>query len=113
MPLIHVKTNQTVTKPTAEAIKTACGSAITLLSGKTEAWLMVEVEGERMLYFKGSDAPCALASVDIFGQASHADYDKLTAELTGVLAERLSVPADRVYIKYQETDHWGWNGTNF
>lgn len=113
MPFISVHTNIKVEKKTAEAVKAACGSAITLLPGKTEDWLMVEVEGDKMLYFKGSDAPCAIAEVKIFGKSTPSAYDNLTDALCNVLSKAFSVPADRIYVKYEEISHWGWNGSNF
>lgn len=113
MPYIHTKTNVKVTKPTADALKAACGEAITLIPGKTEAWLMVEVEGEKAMYFAGSDAPCAYIEVKLFGKASDAVYERLTAKLCEVAAKHLSVSPDRVYVKYEEVEHWGWNGSNF
>ena len=29
------------------------------------------------------------------------------------LGDVLSVPADGVYVEYEETEHWGWQGENF
>ncbi len=113
MPYIHAKTNVKVTKPTAEKIKAACGEAIALIPGKTETWLMVEVEGEKAMYFAGNDAPCAYVEVKILGKTSDAVYDKLTEKICAVMSENLPVAADRVYVKYEEVAHWGWNGSNF
>lgn len=113
MPYIHAKTNVKITKPIADALKAACGEAITLIPGKTETWLMVEVEGEKAMYFAGSDAPCAYVEVKLLGKATNAVYDKLTEKLCEVMAKTLSVPCDRVYVKYEEVEHWGWNGANF
>ena len=113
MPFISVHTNVKTEKKTADAVKAACGSAITLLPGKTEDWLMVEVEGEKALYFKGSDEPCAIAEVKIFGKASASAYDNLTKALCEILSKALNVPGSRIYVKYEEVSHWGWNGGNF
>lgn len=37
----------------------------------------------------------------------------MTEALTKILTEALSVPADRIYVRYEEVSHWGWNGSNF
>ncbi|MBQ8577478.1 MAG: hypothetical protein IJ449_05875 [Clostridia bacterium] len=113
MPFIRTTTNRTVTKETADKIKSACGQAITLIRGKSEDWLMVEVRGDAALYFKGSDAPCAIAEVQIYGRANERDLDNLTDALTKTLAKALDVPAERIYVRYEEVAHWGWNGANF
>lgn len=111
MPFIEVKTNQTITDKTA--LKSALGEAITAIPGKSEAWLMVELEGEKDMYFKGSDAPCAMFEIAIFGKASDEAYDDLTKRICEISETLLDVSADRTYVKYSEIEHWGFNNFNF
>ena len=113
MPFIRTTTNRPVTKPTADKITAACGQAITLLRGKTEEWLMVEVTGEKNLYFKGTDEPCAIAEVQILGKANPSELENLTDAMTQILSSALDVPSDRIYVRYEEVAYWGWNGANF
>ncbi len=113
MPFIHVKTNASVSGAAAESIKSKLGTAITAIPGKSEGWLMVEIEGDRQLYFKGSDAPAAMVEVSIYGSASSNALSTLTSHITGILLEALGIPSDRIYVSYMSTDHWGWNGSNF
>ena len=70
MPFINVKTNSNVTKEKAENIKSALGTAITAIPGKSEGWLMVGIEGDYTLYFKGSDELAAMVEVQIYGNPS-------------------------------------------
>ncbi len=113
MPYISTKTNVTVSQEQEIALKTAFGKAIELIPGKSERWLMLKFsDGERM-WLDGDDAPAAMLEVEIFGCASSAAYDALTAELTKTVSAVLSVPASRIYIKYEEINNWGWNGSNF
>ena len=69
MPFIEVKTTEDLSAVAAE-LKSALGDAITAIPGKSESWLMVNLVGEQKMYFQGSDAPCALFSVSIFGTAT-------------------------------------------
>lgn len=66
MPFIEVKTTEDLSAVAAE-LKSALGDAITAIPGKSESWLMVNLVGEQKMYFQGSDTPCALFSVSIFG----------------------------------------------
>ena len=113
MPLISVYTNRSVDREKADRIKEGCGSAISLIPGKDETWLMVDVEGDRFLYFGGSDAPCVMTEVKIFRKAPAGSYDALTAALCDLLSKALDVPTDRIYVKYEEVSHWGYNSFNF
>lgn len=65
------------------------------------------------MYFKGSDEPCAMFDVAIFGSASPNAYDNLTQLLCAAAEKYLGVSPDRTYVKYTETDRWGYNNFNF
>ena len=113
MPFINIKANVNVTKEKAESIKSALGNAITAIPGKTEGWLMVGVEGDHTLYFKGTDAPAAMVEVQLYGNASGSAMQTLTGKVTNILTDNLGISADRVYVSYMLTENWGWNGNNF
>lgn len=112
MPFITVKTNQNISEQKT-IIKSELGKAITAIPGKSEAWLMVELEGNKDMYFKGSDEPCAMFEVAIFGTASSDAYDHLTKQICNISTKYLNVPADRTYVKYSEIDNWGYDNFNF
>jgi len=113
MPYINVKTNTAVSKDAEIAIKSGLGQVITDIPGKTENWLMVGIEPEHILYFKGDNAPAAMVDVSIFGSASSDAYSNLTASISSLLSRELSIEPSRIYVKYSEFDKWGWNGSNF
>ena len=113
MPFIDVRTNRSLSPANLDAIKQAFGTAITAIPGKSESWLMVEIRGDEALYFKGSDAPAAMTQVSIYGRPDAAAFDDLTGRITEILTKYLEIPADRIYVSYQCTEHWGWNGGNF
>lgn len=114
MPFINVKTNTEVSKEQEVKVKQSLGKAIELIPGKSEEWLMVAIEGGLALYFKGNtDQPTAFVEVKIFGSASEEAYQRETERITQVIQEELQVAPERIFIAYQELEHWGWNGTNF
>lgn len=112
MPFINVKTNSPVSKEKETAIKSKLGEAITTLPGKSESWLMVGIEPEYILYFKGTDELCAMVDVSIFGTATPAALSALTAKITEILSSELNIPPARTYVKYSQKTEWGWNGSN-
>jgi phenylpyruvate tautomerase PptA (4-oxalocrotonate tautomerase family) len=113
MPFINVKTNVSVSEDQKESVKSAMGQAITAIPGKSESWLMVGIEPDYDLWFKGSKTPAAMVEVSIFGTASDNAYTTLTSHITGILTDKLGISSDRVYVKYSEIENWGWNGSNF
>ena len=113
MPFINVKTNLPVDDLVAEQIKTQLGRAISVIRGKSEEWLMVGIQPDYALWFQGSDDPAAMVETAVYGGADPEDYDELTARITDILTALLPLDAQRVYVKYQECEYWGWNGANF
>ena len=113
MPFIQTKTNVSVSKEQEISLKAAFGKAIELIPGKSERWLMLSFSDNERMWFVGDDAPLAYLSVKLFGAASDGAYDALTAKLTEIVSAELDIPSSRIYVKYEEIDHWGWNGSNF
>ena len=112
MPFINTKTNVVITPEQETTLKTAFGQAITLVR-KSEAWLMLDFESGRKMYFRGTDVPCAMVEVKLYGNATRQQYDALTKRLTEILAQTLSISPDRIYVKFEEVQVWGLSGSNF
>ncbi len=114
MPFINVKLSEELENEKIETIKAKLGKAISLIPGKSEAYLMVQVEDACHLYFQGNqDAPTAMCDVSIFGKAPRADCEALTGEICNILEEIAAVPPSRCYVKFQFADTWGFNGFLF
>ena len=114
MPFINAKTNTTLTSEKEAVLKAKLADAMSAsFPGKTENWLMIQFESACSMYFAGSDAPCMMVHMDIFGSQTDKAYDKMTAAVCALISEECGIPADRIYVKYTEVQHWGWNGNNF
>lgn len=113
MPFINVKTNTAVPAEKQTSIKSGLGQAIATIPGKSESWLMVGIEPEKILYFKGDNAPAAMVEVSVYGSPNSSAFNKLTDQICNILNKELSIDRSRIYVKYQTTTDWGWNGSNF
>lgn len=114
MPYIRTTVSTELTPENKENLKAEFGKAIALIPGKSEAWLMLAFEDKVDMYFKGSNLnKYAYLEVNLFGSASNAAYDALTAALSETISKELGIDPANVYVKYEEAEHWGWNGSNF
>ena len=114
MPYIKLTTTAKVDAAKAQALKAGFGKAIECFPGKTEQWLMVAVEDDNRMWFRGDDsAATAMVDVDLLGSISKPASEKMTAALCDLLQKELGVSPDRVYVKYTGYADWGWNGSNF
>lgn len=114
MPFIDVKTSAKLTEEKIEQIKTELGSAIALIPGKTEAWLMVNIKDSCNLYFKGNqDEDTAYVEVSIFGETAKSNCEAITVAICEILEKYANVPTDRTYVKFEFSDMWGYNNFMF
>ena len=113
MPFIDVKTNAQVNKKQEIALKQALGQAIAILPGKSETWLMLDIHDGCRMYFHGSDAPCAMLQVQVFGKINTQKCEELTAEICRIMNDTLQIAPENTYVKYEEISLWGWNSQNF
>lgn len=114
MPYIRTTVSKEMTQENIDSIKAKLGEAIALIPGKSEAWLMLAFEDNVSMYFKGDcSEEYAYIEVSLFGSTSDAAYDRLTAAISEIINEELGINRENIYIKYEETNHWGWNGVNF
>lgn len=113
MPYINTRTNVEISQAQEKQIKTELGAAVSCL-GKSERYLMVDMEDRCRLYFAGdTEEPAAFVEVRLYGRASGSMYDAMTKKVTEIISGVLKIPARRIYVQYEEVPHWGWNGSNF
>ena len=114
MPFINSKVSIKTTEEQQMELKKRLGQAIAIIPGKSESWLMVNLEDDRKMYFRGDDSePGAFVCVNIYGSANERAFAKMTEEITKIYGEVLGVKPDHMYIKYAASMDWGWNGSNF
>ena len=114
MPCIQLNVSSKLTDANKTNIKSRLGKAIELLPGKSENWLMVTMQDEVSIYFKGNnDKPAAYVAVGVYGREDGRAFNALTGQICAILGDELGIPADRIYVQYSATQHWGWNGGNF
>ena len=70
MPFIDSKVNIKTTLKQQKELKTRLGQAVSLIPGKSESWLMINLEDDRKMYFRGDDSePLAFICINYYGSA--------------------------------------------
>lgn len=108
MPLINVKTSASLSDDQVAKIVKEMGEAITLFPGKSESHLMVNVEPDSKLYFRGNDRKnTAFVDVAIFGSSTKEYCGLVTDRVCDILEDVAGVPSDRTYVKFEFNTLWG------
>jgi len=114
MPFIDTKLNFRLTEEKEQALKTRLGEAIACFPGKSEYWLMLNFTDSCRMWFRGySNHPVAMVEIKLFGAATDEVCAEMTRTVTRIFSEELGLSPDRIYVKYEFCDRWGWNGENF
>lgn len=113
MPFIDARFSTPIDNNKEEIIKQKLGKAISLI-GKSEAYLMVQIQGDCNLYFKGNkDSDSAYFEVKLLGKSTKANYETLTKALCDLASEELGIDSKRVYVKFEEVEYWGYDSFMF
>ncbi len=114
MPFIDTKLNFPLSAEKEQILKAKLGEAISVFPGKSEYWLMLNFTDNSRMWFRGYDQfPIAMVEVKLFGSADEETCASMTKLLCNLFKEELGITPDHVYVKYEFTDRWGWNGENF
>jgi len=114
MPYLKIQTNHAFdTDKSLDFIKSASRVVAEGL-GKSESYVMVALEPPLPMVFAGSDAPTVFMELKSIG-LPEARTSQLSAGLCKLVSDELAVPADRIYIEFQDTPRkmWGWNSSTF
>ncbi len=108
MPYIELKTTVPVDMSKKEELREDFGKAITLVPGKTEDVLMVEIEDQKDMWLGASKLDKgAYLSVDYFGVVEDKYLDLLNDELFKILKEKLSLQQEQIYVTFTPRADWG------
>lgn len=114
MPFINVKTNAELDSSVKSTIESRLSKAISLIPGKSEAYLMCAVEDGISMMFQGdSNKNIAFVEVKIFGSSTKDAYGKLNAEICNILKDEADVDGGNCYVKFEEVKYWGMDSFMF
>jgi len=117
MPLLSIRTSAPA--PAAaelDGLLREISGRIAAHLGKPEAYVMTAFEGGVAMTFAGSAAePVAYLELKSVGRLSPQITTAISADLCGLVEERLGVPAARTYIEFAAAEGylWGWNRRTF
>lgn len=110
MPMITVHTNKKLTNEEITILGKGLGERISMLPGKSEGSLMVEIKGEQAMFFRGEQEVCAFVDVRLFHESPW-EAKKAFAESVAGLLEQVGIPGKQVYLNFLELESWGCLGT--
>lgn len=114
MPYLNITTNQNLQDQERANLLQRASALVAEQLGKPERYVMVGWRHDPHMLFGGSDEPLAYLELKSIGLPG-GDTVRLSAALSTLIGERLSIRADRIYIEFADAarNMWGWNGATF
>lgn len=114
MPYIDSKVTIPLSDNDKEDLKKELGKIVNEIPGKSEKFLMLGFQDNYSLYFKGQRLDYgAFVEVKLFGRTTEDSMKQVTADICKLYSDKLNIPPKSIYVKFEEVDTWGWNGSNF
>lgn len=110
MPFIRVTTNRKLTLHQEVEIKEELGKLITILPNKKEENLMIHMEDNQIMYFRGEDEKCMMVTIALYKESPLEAKQQFTREMTAMLEAVTSIPVKDQYVSFMEYPNWGKQG---
>jgi hypothetical protein len=110
MPYISISIGQKLDAPQKEALKSELGRLITIIPGKTEPDLLVNIQDGGSLYMAGTGEPSVYIDLRVYTKTDPEAKKRFTRELCAFITRRFGIEAARQYLTISEYDHWGYDG---
>ena len=111
MPFISFATNNKLTLNQEKELVRKSGELITLLPGKKEENLMLRLEDDQAMYFRGEAIPCMMISVKLYKEMELNAKKIFTEALTKMINEITDIELKDIYVSFDEYQNWGKQGT--
>ncbi len=114
MPFLSLNTNIDLDDSQAAGLLEEMTQVIKTATGKSERYIMTEVESSKLMMFAGSTDPLAYLECKSIG-LTPTQAKNLSASISQLLQSELKIPAERIYIEFSNcpAELWGWNGNTF
>ncbi len=114
MPYLNIQTNADIVPEQQTTLLDQASQTVAKMLGKPESYVMIALQAGVAMRFGGSDAPLAYLELKSLG-LPRARTAELSAALSELIEQALSIPEARVYIEFSDPERsmWGWNGGTF
>lgn len=112
MPYIAVNTTVSLPKAVKDEIKNELGRVITLIPGKTEEVLMVDISDGHTIYFAGKEMEkCAFIDVRCYRNSTFEANKAFTEAVYLAMKNITGIEEKDLYLSISELPVWGTKGT--
>jgi phenylpyruvate tautomerase PptA (4-oxalocrotonate tautomerase family) len=110
MPYLSVNIGKKLEAAQKEKLKTEFGRLITIIPGKTEPDLMMNIRDTDAMYIGCAQTPCAYIDLRMYTKTTAEAKKRFTSETSSLITRELGIPPERQYLTIAEYESWGYDG---
>jgi len=113
MPYIHSIVSVKMSQDQKDAVKSKLGQAINEMPGKSEESLMIAMQDDQSMYFRGkSKEKAAIVELKMLYTQTLEAKEDFTKKVCDIYSQELGIPGEEIFVAFTETEkgNWGWNG---
>lgn len=111
MPYILINTSKKLSDTQKEELKSELGEKITIIPGKSESRLMIDISDDRTMYFAGEKRELAYVDVRCYGTTELENKKAFTEATFATVKQITGLSQDSIYLTYSEFENWGIFGS--
>ncbi len=106
MPHIAMTTSVTLTPAQRDTVAKEFGKLISLLPGKSEAVLMIDIADGRNMYYAGAACDCAYLNVGLYQESPTEAKAAFAAAVCRMLEKEAGLAPKNIYLNFSEYPAW-------
>ncbi|MDR2468436.1 MAG: hypothetical protein LBD22_05695 [Spirochaetaceae bacterium] len=110
MPYISINTSAALSDANKATLVSELGRLITIIPGKTEADLIVDLSTSRAMFMGGKKTPSAYIDLRVYTKTTDEAKKLFTREVFTLLNHELGIKTEHLYMTIAEFDNWGYDG---
>jgi len=113
MPYIHSIVSVKMSQEQKDTVKSKLGHAINEMPGKSEQSLMIVLQDDQSMYFRGkSKEKVAIVELKMLYTQTLDAKEDFTRKVCDIYSQELGIPGEEIFVAFTESEkgNWGWNG---
>lgn len=111
MPYVHMNIAKKLSDEQKEAIKSSVGQLIEILPGKAEKVLMIRLDDDLQMYFRGAPENCAYVNVCLYLMSPDEKKGEFGRAFVASLSELAGIDVTNIFLSFSEFGNWVSGGT--
>ena len=112
MPYIEVNMSSTLNEQGKETLKATLGELITLIPGKTEGGLMININDNSTIYFAGEKKEkVAYINIKLYKDSEFQYKDMFAKKVFEFFKNEFGIDNNNLYLNFDTYESWGVGGS--